>query len=57
METQQNVKTFRFVVVGVDVAVKNVKVFSVATKMQQSVSVARFTRYKTFRTAVNMWPG
>jgi len=50
METQQYVSFF--ITVGVDVAVNNVKVFTVATKMQEWVRFARFTRYRIFHTAV-----
>jgi hypothetical protein len=32
-------------IVGVDVAVSNIKVFSVAMKMQQWVSIALFSSY------------
>ena len=40
-------------IVGVDVAVSNIKVFSVAMKMQQWVSIALFSSYTIWRTAVN----
>jgi hypothetical protein len=38
-----------FIVVGVDVAVNNEKVFCVATKIQQWVSFALLSNYKTLR--------
>jgi hypothetical protein len=50
MQTQQYVY---FYVVGVNVAVNNVKVFSVAKEMQQWASFALLSSCKIFRTAVN----
>ena len=40
-------------VVGVDVAVHNIRVSSVAMEMQQRVSLSLLSSYKTLRTAVN----
>ena len=42
-----------FIVVGVDVAVNNIKVFCVVKEMQQWVLFALLSRYKIVRTAVN----
>ena len=42
-----------FYVVGANVAVNNVKVFSVANEMQQWASFAKLSRCKIFRIAVN----
>jgi hypothetical protein len=42
-----------FIVVGVDVAVNNIEVFSNATEMQQWVPCALLLSYKIFRTGVN----
>ena len=42
-----------FIVVGIDVAVNNIKVFRVATEKQQCVPFALFSSYEVFRTAVN----
>jgi len=42
-----------FIVFGIDVAVNNVKVFSVAMKMKHWVSFALLLSYQVFRTAVN----
>jgi hypothetical protein len=42
-----------FIVVGIDVAVSSIKVFSVAMEMQQWVCFALFLSYKIFHTAVN----
>ena len=42
-----------FVIVDLHAAVNNIKVFSVATEVQQWVLYALFLSYKIFRTAVN----
>ena len=42
-----------FIFIGVDVAVNNIKVFSVAVDMQQRVCIALLSKYKRFPTAVN----
>ena len=48
-----NATTRSFVVVALDVAVNNKKVFSVAMEMQQWFLFALLWSYKIFRTAVN----
>jgi hypothetical protein len=47
------IPTFFLNVVGVDVAVNNIKVFSVAMEIQQWVPFALLSSYKIFRPVVN----
>ena len=42
-----------FIVVGVYVAVSNIKVFIIAMEMQQWLPFALLSKYKIFRAAVN----
>jgi hypothetical protein len=42
-----------FIFVGIDVAVNNIKVFSVSMEIQQLVPFAPFSSSRIFRTAVN----
>jgi hypothetical protein len=44
---------FLFIVVSVDVAVNNIKVFNVATDTPQWAPFILLSSYKIFRTAVN----
>jgi hypothetical protein len=44
---------FRLIVVGVNVAENNIKVFSVAMDVQQWVLFALLLSYRIFRTVVN----
>jgi hypothetical protein len=47
------VKEFILIVFGVHLAVSNIKVFNVATKMQHWFAFALLSSYKIFCTAVN----
>jgi hypothetical protein len=50
---QGNATIRSFFIVGVDVAVNNIKGFSVAMEMQQLVLFALLSNYKMSRSAVN----
>jgi hypothetical protein len=51
METQQYIT---FIVAGVDVAINNINVISVAMEMEQWVPFALLVSYEIFRTIVNI---